>query len=271
MQIYGNSRVQESLKLALSSQVQNLCLVGETHLGKASFLKDEFLSLASDSDLICAEPGIESAREVVEFCRTAPLSSPNRYVLVDDAHLLTEAAQDAYLKLLEEPQEKVCIAFVVPDDGYLQPALRSRFRIFFRWKTLSLTEMRSFVLSLSPDDDSRLISLCSGRPGLFKSMYEDGGGSKYMALFDLLMKAVDSKADLLLEPVPEIVKEAKEPLQRECVSQICRMVAETSARFNKDPPSVVAYLYRFSALLLTLQPANAELHWFRAISHISVM
>ena len=247
--------------------MRSLCLTGPTHLGKATFLR-EALAGVSETDLFIGETGIDSAREAVEFCKTHPLSSPNRYVIVDDAHLLTEAAQDAYLKLLEEHGSHTCVTFVVPDEGYLQPAILSRFRSIFRWRPLSIMEMRSFALAFGSGEDSRALMLCGGRPGLFHTMFEDEGGTKHVELYDTLLRAFDGKTSLLLDPTPEIVKDAKEPLQRECVAHICREAAINLLRFKQAPADRVASLLRYSSVLLSIPTANSEIHWLRMASHL---
>jgi hypothetical protein len=253
----------------LETQVRSLCLVGPSHLGKATYLKDTLSEYISDTDLLITEPKIESTREAVEFCKTQPLASPNRYVIVDDAHRLMESAQDAYLKLLEEPGDHACVIFVVPDEGFLQPAIRSRFRYTTRWKPLNLLEMRDFAVSFGSGEDSKVLTLCGGRPGLFHAMFADEGGTKHSELFDTLMHGFDGKANLLLNQVPEVVKEAKELLLRECVAQICKEAALTAWKFKKVNSDSVVALLRYSALLSSLPSANAEMHWFRMATHLT--
>lgn len=47
--------------------------------------------------------GIEKARDITKFLSTKPFSGNNKAVIINDAHRLTEQAQNALLKLLEEP------------------------------------------------------------------------------------------------------------------------------------------------------------------------
>jgi hypothetical protein len=230
-------------------------------VGKATFLRDTLSEIAPETDLLVVESKIESVREAVQFCKTQPLAAPNRYVIVDDAHKLMESAQDAYLKLLEEPGEHSCIAFVVPDEGLLQPAVRSRFRCMMRWKPLGLMEMRNFAVARGSGEDSKVLMLCGGRPGLFQTMFEEE--SKYVELHDMLLRALDGKANLLLDSTPAVVKEAKEPIERDCVAHICREAALTALKFKKAPLERVSALLRFSAILTSVPSASAELHWLR--------
>jgi hypothetical protein len=242
--------------------------VGPAHVGKSTRLKDILSERVAETDLLFTEKGIESAREAVEFCKTHALSSENRYVVVDDAHLLTEAAQDAYLKLLEEPGEHSCIMFVVPDDGLLQPAIRSRFRCVIRWNLLTLAEMREFAVAFGSGEDSKALTLCSGRPGLFHAMFEDEGGTKHAELFDTLIRACEGKVNLLLDSVPSVVKEAKEPLQRECIAHVCREAALIAAKLQKASTEQIVAMLRYSGLLTSRTPASVEIHWLRMATHL---
>ncbi len=266
-QVFGNSQAQAKLKAALDSQTRSLCLAGPAHVGKATFLRDTLSELVPDSDLFIAETKIDSAREAVEFCKTQPLAGSSRFVIVDDAHRLMESAQDAYLKLLEEPGDHSCVVFVVPDEGLLQPAIRSRFRCTISWKTLSLAEMRNFAIAFGSGEDSKVLMLCGGRPGLFHAMFEDEGGTKHAELHETLMRAFSGE-NILLESTPEVVKEAKEPLQRECVSHICRAAALTVFKFKKPALEKVVALLRYSSLLLSVPSASAEIHWLRMATHL---
>jgi hypothetical protein len=74
--------------------------------------------------------------------------------------------------------------------------------------------------------------------------------------------------NLLLDPTPEVIKEAKEFVQRECVAHICRTAALTALRFKKAPLGQVSVLLRYSALLVSMPAASAELHWQRMTTHL---
>jgi replication-associated recombination protein RarA len=267
-QIFGNSQAQEKLKAALEHQVRSLCLTGPAHVGKSTCLRGILSDLVPETDLFLADTKIDSAREAVEFCKTQPLAGQNRHVVVDDAHLMGEPAQDAYLKLLEDPGNHACIAFVTPDEGLLQPAIASRFRSIIRWKNLSLGEMRNCAQALGAGDDSRALMLCDGRPGLFRAMYEEDQGNKHAELHQLVLRALEGQSNILLEPTPELVKDAKEPLQRECVAHVCRAAAITVLKFKKIPVDRVAAVLRYAATLLSVPPATSEVHWLRMASHL---
>jgi len=72
------------------------------------------------------EIGIERIREVRRFMQLRPMGSKVKVALIDDAHLLTVAAQNALLKVLEEPPARSFLILVSSHPDALLPTVRSR-------------------------------------------------------------------------------------------------------------------------------------------------
>lgn len=72
--------------------------------------------------------GIDAVREAQRFIWQKPARSARKTVIVADAATLTPQAQDAFLKIVEEPPEHGLIIFVARDPVFLSPALQSRFQ-----------------------------------------------------------------------------------------------------------------------------------------------
>lgn len=72
--------------------------------------------------------GIDAVREARRFVWQKPSRSPRKTVIVADAATLTREAQDAFLKIAEEPPEHGLLFFVARDPAFLSPALQSRFQ-----------------------------------------------------------------------------------------------------------------------------------------------
>jgi DNA polymerase-3 subunit gamma/tau len=65
--------------------------------------------------------GIDTIRELVDNTRVAPLFGPARMVILDEAHQLTSAAQNALLKILEDtPAHTVWAICTTEPDGILK-------------------------------------------------------------------------------------------------------------------------------------------------------
>src|SRR3989344_1815865 len=76
--------------------------------------------------------GIEAVRSVRNFLFQKPVKSNYRTLIVDSADRLTDEAQNAFLKIAEEPPPHALIILIVRDHELLWPTLVSRFqKIYF--------------------------------------------------------------------------------------------------------------------------------------------
>ena len=97
----------------------------------------------------------------------APMEGGRRVVLIEQASRLTEPAQHALLKLLEEPPANTHLILAGGDDRLLLPAIRSRCATL----RLGLPESSSAVellvarLAIAPVLAASLLALSHGRPG----------------------------------------------------------------------------------------------------------
>jgi DNA polymerase-3 subunit delta' len=72
------------------------------------------------------EIGVDRARELKRFTQMRPVSGSTKLALVDDAHMLTVAAQNALLKTLEEPPASALLILITANPDALLPTVRSR-------------------------------------------------------------------------------------------------------------------------------------------------
>lgn len=76
--------------------------------------------------------GIDAARFIKTFLSEKPFISPRRVAIVDRAQALTSEAQNALLKVAEEPPQSALLILVMPDPELLWATLKSRFqKIYF--------------------------------------------------------------------------------------------------------------------------------------------
>lgn len=79
-------------------------------------------------DLLVFEYGlfsVDDAREVARFASSSPIQGDKKVVVIAATRIFHEA-QNALLKLFEEPPQGVVLVLVVPSLGQLLPTLRSR-------------------------------------------------------------------------------------------------------------------------------------------------
>lgn len=109
---------------------------------------------------------VETVRRVEPFMRMTASQGGWRIVLIDDADSMNRNAQNAILKILEEPPEQSLLILVAHRPGAIIPTIRSRCRkIQFQ--------------PLSREDFNRLIALGHGniREQELDTLYQLSGGS----------------------------------------------------------------------------------------------
>ncbi|MBI1999319.1 MAG: hypothetical protein HYS74_01545 [Parcubacteria group bacterium] len=73
--------------------------------------------------------GIDESRALKERAAARPVSDDGRKIFLIAAYALTHEAQNALLKLFEDPTPRTHFFLVIPDAGLLLPTLRSRLEI----------------------------------------------------------------------------------------------------------------------------------------------
>ena len=108
-------------KRFLAESLAHYCEGGEFR--PANRVLNDFLLLRPDEE---GKIGIEAARQVKLFLYSRPNVSNYRLVLIDEAHRLTPEAQNALLKIAEEPPSSGVLILITSDPEGLFPTLRSR-------------------------------------------------------------------------------------------------------------------------------------------------
>ncbi len=127
------------------------------------------------------------AREASHWLANFPYSSKRKVLIVQDAHRLTETAQNALLKTIEEPPEFAVIVLVTHDLGKMLPTVLSRCqRVFFHLVTPSEISADLKEFANVPEGERFLIGL--GRPGIvMRSLRDEEGFSDQVTVLKQLM------------------------------------------------------------------------------------
>ncbi len=76
--------------------------------------------------------GVDHVRQIIEASSLLPLVGKNKIYLIDEAHMLSKAAFNAFLKILEEPPKSVYFILATTDPNKIIETVRSRcFQLFF--------------------------------------------------------------------------------------------------------------------------------------------
>jgi DNA polymerase III subunit delta' len=106
---------------------------------------------------------IDQVRDIQRFCQYAPIEGQHRVVVMDDAHALNRAAQNALLKTLEEPPSRRILILVTSKPFVLLPTVRSRCRRV-RFSPLAPSVLASLLeqQGIAPEKASVLAAMSGG-------------------------------------------------------------------------------------------------------------
>jgi len=131
---------------------------------------------------------VDQIREAAERVWLKPGEGVGRVILLDDAHLMGEVAQNALLKTLEEPPPSTLFLLVTPRTAELLPTVLSRCQVL-RFAPLSREEVRRVLLSLGTweeEDLEEALAFCEGSPGAALAFLEEEGRLLRKAARELL-------------------------------------------------------------------------------------
>lgn len=115
---------------------------------------------------------IERVREASADLNLYPYGGAYRVLIINDAHMLTTAAQNSLLKTLEEPNKTSVLILVTSDPGRILPTIKSRVQEL----PFSLVDDDVMRLMLQGVSDNKRISeyllYAMGRPGLLRELLE---------------------------------------------------------------------------------------------------
>lgn len=178
-EVMGNDATIESLSGVVSReerQVRAFLLTGPSGCGKTT------LARIIAGQLGCADRefleynaakvrGIDTIREVLNNCRFLPLAGKVKIYMFDEAHKLTNEAQNALLKPLEDTPQHVRFILATTDPEKLIEGVRTRcstytvaplqrVKIFRLLKNICEQEGKV----VSPDVLKRISEVCQGSP-----------------------------------------------------------------------------------------------------------
>ncbi|HVO28897.1 MAG TPA: hypothetical protein VMT81_02875 [Candidatus Paceibacterota bacterium] len=114
--------------------------------------------------------GIDAVRDIKNFLWRKPNASPRRTLIIDDADLLTTEAQNALLKITEEPPASSLLILITSDITGILPTIQSRLpKIYFG--TVPGTVKKAM-----------------GKPGLAWRLENDGAFKERIGLAEKLLK-----------------------------------------------------------------------------------
>lgn len=139
---------------------------------------------------------IEQIRDVVEFMHLSTSEKGWRIVMIDPADAMNRNAENALLKVLEEPPKQTLLILVTHQPDRLLPTTRSRCREI-RFHPPTEEELLKILaqqgVTISPDQQQWLSVLAPRSAGQWQRYVQDDAYALYQQWLDVLVSADVSK------------------------------------------------------------------------------
>ncbi len=204
-------------KTSRSDYALNLCKK-ENISASDTFIFDKTVNKTSDIKKITNSIGIEDIRELQKKIFLKPIESPLKAIIIQNAHLLTTEAQNAMLKILEEPPRNTLIILTSDSKETLLSTILSRCKItelsdskilsadekdtitkqINNLRSMTITEKLALAESLAKDKENTILWLENIvlilREGLIESIEKRGKKEKdwYSLVIKEFQKAYQS-------------------------------------------------------------------------------
>lgn len=135
---------------------------------------------------------IDSVRKIAPFLRMSSSEGGWRVVIVDEADTMKREAQNAILKILEEPPPRALLMLVCNRPGAMIPTIRSRCRTV-HFAPLNDADMTSLIARAAPDattgEKNLLNALSDGSIGRAVTLHQEEGAKTLNTLLSLFEDA----------------------------------------------------------------------------------
>lgn len=127
-------------------------------------------------DLSIIEPDqgqikIGQIRSLIQKLSRKPYRAPFKIAIVDEAHLISQEAESALLKTVEEPKGNTVLILITSQKENLAPTLTSRTQSI-EFYPVSSSKIKQFLIKegLSEQKANQIAKISLGRPGLAKKL-----------------------------------------------------------------------------------------------------
>jgi DNA polymerase-3 subunit delta' len=162
------------------------------------------------SDMMLVAPpengsiGIDAIREIKNFLWQKPNASSRRTLIIDDTELATPEAQNALLKITEEPPISSLLILVTADIESILPTIASRLpKIYFG--IISEKEILQWLLGNGVEKmkASDAAKKAMGKPGLAWRLLNDKNFQEQLALAEKILKSPSAARRDLIKKILE--------------------------------------------------------------------
>ncbi len=151
--VLGQDHIVSVLKSSLEAPSHAYLFSGSRGVGKTSiariFAKELGVSTNDIYEMDAASnTGVDNMRELSEAANTLPFDSKYKVYILDEVHMLSKSAFNAFLKTLEEPPRHVIFILATTETNKVPETIISRCQ-HFAFRTPSVEVLREVILKVS--------------------------------------------------------------------------------------------------------------------------
>lgn len=190
-EIIGHDMIKAQIERAIDRGILSHAhlIIGEDGIGKSTIAKAMALKILGKSrdieyvDIVHCKLNdkekllkVDSIRKLIEEINKKPYEGEKKVIIIHDAHKMTEQAQNALLKTIEEPPKGVFIILLCEKPQVILDTIKSRCQIH-TLRALNEDEIEKFISNKYPNLDREqkdaVIAFSAGVPGRAEKFIED--------------------------------------------------------------------------------------------------
>ncbi|MCX6740066.1 MAG: hypothetical protein NTZ49_02460 [Candidatus Parcubacteria bacterium] len=156
---------------------------------------------------------VEQVREMHKFLNLTSFLNSYKFALVENAQDLSESAQNALLKILEEPGPKTILILITTDSNLILPTIASRCQLI-KFQPLAADEIFHHLVSLgsSRSQAEKFTALARGQIGLAISYFQHPDFfDEYLEQMDRLVSLFDQDLVSRFKNIEQVFAQTKNP------------------------------------------------------------
>jgi len=186
--------------------------------------------------------GVDNIRQIIDAASLLPLMGQKKIYLIDEAHMLSKAAFNALLKILEEPPMSVLFILATTDAQKIIETVRSRcFQLFF--KPIETTSLYNHLVHVCEQENIKF-----AEDGLYAIIRESEGSAR--DALNLLEQVRFSSAVVSKQNVLAVLGHVDD----------AHIIKLLEIILSKSPQDFIQYLHDIS-----FESVSAEFVWSRLI------
>jgi DNA polymerase III subunit delta' len=159
---------------------------------------------------------VEQVRKIQKILHMASFLNSYKIAIIDNAQDLSESAQNALLKVLEEPKSKTILILITSDHHQLLPTIVSRCQLI-KFYSLGEEEIFHHLVDLGASRDQAKIytSLSHGQIGLAVNYFQDKNYyNQYLSQTEIFLNLFSSKLTQQFKVLDQLLSGFKTNLEK---------------------------------------------------------